>query len=108
MRDSGHLTFLEKVNKIKVIQSPLFLKQKKKLFKKQINILDKEIRKINKNPQIGNEKKGTFRGIGIHKFHIEKELFLLAYEIKNNSLNLIMIGSHENYYRDLSRHQRKD
>jgi mRNA-degrading endonuclease RelE of RelBE toxin-antitoxin system len=108
MRGSGHLTSLEKVNKIKVIQSPLFAKQKKKLFKKQIAALDKEIRKINKTPQIGNEKKGTLKGIRIHKFHIEKELFLLAYEIKNNSLNLIMVGSHENYYRNLSRHHKKE
>jgi hypothetical protein len=67
-------------------------------------MLDKEIKKIATNPEIGQEKKGTLKNIRVHKFHIEKQLFLLAYELENDILNLIMIGSHENYYRDLSKY----
>ncbi len=83
----------------------MFEKQKKKLHKSQIKILDKEIRKISDNPEIGREKKGTLSGVRVYKFHIETQLYLLAYEVNNNILNLIMIGSHENYYRDLARYQ---
>jgi mRNA interferase RelE/StbE len=90
--------------KIKIIQAPLFEKQKKKLHKSQIKLLDKEIKKIVKNPEIGQEKKGTLKGIRVHKFHIEKQFFLLAYELNNDILNLIMIGIHENYYRDLTKY----
>jgi len=86
------------------LQSPLFQKQKKKLYKKQIKILDEEIQKIIKNPEIGQEKRGDLQGIRVHKFHIEKQLFLLAYELDTNTLKLIMIGSHENYYRSLAKY----
>ncbi|MBU4293462.1 MAG: type II toxin-antitoxin system RelE/ParE family toxin [Actinobacteria bacterium] len=89
---------------MKIIQSPLFAKQKKKLHKNQVKILDREIRKIAENPGVGQEKAGSLKGVSVYKFRIEKQLFLLAYELKSNILNLIMIGSHENYYRDLSRY----
>ncbi|TET49278.1 MAG: type II toxin-antitoxin system RelE/ParE family toxin [Actinomycetota bacterium] len=90
-----------------ILQSLLFQKQKKRLFKRQIKTLDLEIRKIIKNPLIGQEKKGTLRGVRVHKFHIGKQLFLLAYEVEANIMRLIMIGSHENYYRDLSKYYDK-
>ncbi|MCL5072577.1 MAG: type II toxin-antitoxin system RelE/ParE family toxin [Actinobacteria bacterium] len=67
-------------------------------------MLDKEIKKIVANPEIGQGKKGTLKSVRVYKFHIEKQLFLLAYELENNVLNLIMIGIHENYYRDLAKY----
>jgi len=67
-------------------------------------MLDGEIQKIIKNPEIGQEKRGDLQGIRVHKFHIEKQLFLLAYELDTNTLKLIMIGSHENYYRSLAKY----
>ena len=89
------------------MQSPLFQKQKKKLYKKQIKILDGEIRKIAQNTEIGQEKRGTLKGIRVHKFHIEKQLFLLAYEYETDVLNLIIIGSHESYYRSLAKYYKE-
>ncbi len=56
------------------------------------------------NPLIGHEKKGTLRGVRVHKFHIDQQLFLLAYELEVDIIKLIMIGSHKNYYRDLSKY----
>ena len=35
---------------------------------------------------------------------IEKQLFLLAYELEEDILKLIIVGSHENYYRNLTRY----
>jgi len=99
---------LEKVIRIKIIQSPLFAKQKKKLYKSQIKILDKEIRKIAKNPSIGQEKKGILKGVRVYEFLIEKQLYLLAHEFDNDVLNLIMIGSHENYYRNLAKYYNQE
>ena len=66
--------------------------------------LDLEIRKIIKDPMTGQEKKGNLRGVRMHKFHIDKQLILLAYEAGTDILELIMIGSHGNYYRDLSKY----
>jgi hypothetical protein len=75
------------------------------LQKCQVQILDKKVKRIVTNPEIGKEKKGALRGVRVYKFHIEKQLFLLAYELDKNVLNLIMIGSHENYYRDLAKYR---
>ncbi|MHB1346949.1 MAG: type II toxin-antitoxin system RelE/ParE family toxin [Candidatus Humimicrobiaceae bacterium] len=89
---------------MKILQSPLFIKQKKRLYESQVKMLDKEIKKIIANTEIDQEKKGNLKNVRVHKFHIEKQLFLLAYELENDVLNLIMIGSHENYYRNLTKY----
>ena len=86
---------------MKVLQSRSFEKKTKRLTKKQKNILDKQIRKILDNPTIGQEKKGDLRGIHVHKFKIEATQHLLPYRFVEEALELIMIGPHENYYRDL-------
>ena len=47
-------------------------------------------------------KKGDLRGVFVHKFKIHSTQYLLAYRFVGGNLELIMIGPHENYYRDLS------
>ncbi|NOX64500.1 MAG: type II toxin-antitoxin system RelE/ParE family toxin [Chlorobi bacterium] len=86
---------------MKIYQSSLFARKIKKFHHKQKLILDKEISKIAKDPKIGTEKRGDLKGIFIHKFKINKQLYLLSYRKKNKDIELITIGSHENYYRDL-------
>ncbi|MCX6347614.1 MAG: type II toxin-antitoxin system RelE/ParE family toxin [Actinobacteria bacterium] len=86
------------------MQSPLFQKQKKKLYKEQIKILDLEIKKIAQSPEIGQEKRGDLKGVRVHKFHISKQLFLLAYEAEADILSLITVSSHENYYKNLTKY----
>ncbi len=83
------------------------MRQKKKLYKKQIKELDKEITAIAKNPEIGREKKGTLKGVRVHKFNIQKQLYLIAYESGADILKLIMIGRHENYYKNLDKHHKE-
>ena len=89
---------------MKVIQSPLFARTVKKLHNDQKLILDGEIRKILADPGVGNEKKGDLRGIFVFKFKIKTDQYLLAYRIKDNMLELITLGSHENYYRNLKKY----
>jgi len=55
-------------------------------------------------PHIGSEKKGDLRGVYVHKFKIQTVQYLLAYRFIGNALELIIIGPHENYYRDLMNH----
>ena len=88
-------------NLIKVIQSPSFARKIKKFHKNQKEKLDNQIREIINNPEIGQEKKGDLKGIYVHKFKMRDIQYLLAYRIKQDTLELIMIGPHENYYRDL-------
>jgi mRNA-degrading endonuclease YafQ of YafQ-DinJ toxin-antitoxin module len=87
----------------KVFQAPTFAKAKKKLHKKQIAELDKEIHNLLADPEIGEQKKGDLQGVYIYKCKITSQLFLIAYQFNEISLTLLMLGSHENFYRDLKK-----
>jgi len=86
---------------MKIYQSRSFENKVKKLLKQEKEILDDEIRKIADNPLIGEEKKGDLRGIYVHKFKIKSLQYLLSYRMIKPDMELIMIGPHENYYKDL-------
>jgi mRNA-degrading endonuclease RelE of RelBE toxin-antitoxin system len=89
---------------IDVVQSSLFSRQKKKLHRNQIRILDEEIRKIIEDPKIGEQKKGDLKEIWVHKFKSASQLFLLAYQWDSKKRYLIAIHPHENFYRDLKKY----
>lgn len=86
---------------MKIYQSRLFEKKVKKMSKGEKDALDREVRNIAENPNIGEEKKGDLRGVFVHKFKLKANLYLLSYRKTGVDLELVMIGSHENYYRDL-------
>jgi mRNA interferase RelE/StbE len=89
---------------MKIYQSRSFGRKVNKFNKQEKDILDEEIKKIAENPTIGTEKTGDIRGVFVYKFKIKAIQYLLAYRFGGNDLELIMIGSHENYYRDLKRY----
>jgi mRNA interferase RelE/StbE len=86
---------------MKIYQSRLFEKKVKKMSKAEKDALDREVKNIAENPNIGEEKKGDLKSVFVHKFKLKTDLYLLAYREAGIDLELIMIGSHENYYRDL-------
>jgi mRNA-degrading endonuclease RelE of RelBE toxin-antitoxin system len=86
---------------MKIYQSRSFENKVKKLSKQEKELLDDEIRKIADNHLIGEEKKGDLRGIYVYKFKIKSLQYLLAYRLIKSDMELIMIGPHENYYREL-------
>lgn len=86
---------------MKVIQSRSFEKKIKRFRKQDKKRLDRQIRRILDNHGIGLEKKGDLRGVFVHKFKIQTIQHLLSYRFVGDALELIMIGPHENYYRDL-------
>ena len=55
--------------------------------------------------KIGEQKKGDLRFLRVYKFKMVKQLTLLGYSYENNSivLELIALGSHENFYRDIKK-----
>lgn len=86
---------------MKIYQSRIFENKVKKFSKQEKRILDEEIKRVIENPFVGEEKKGDLRGVYIHKFKLKTIQYLLSYRMINDGLELIMIGPHENYYRDL-------
>ncbi len=97
---------------MKVIASNHFLKFKKKSPKNLQFGIDDQVKKIIKNPEIGELKKGDLMGIRVHKFTFRSQLLLLSYEYKlvsdadqrDDVLYLYTIGSHENFYKKLRKY----
>lgn len=89
---------------MRIYQSRSFEQKVKKLSRQEKEILDRELRKIAGDISIGEEKKGDLGGVFVHKFKIKTAKYLIAYRKAGKDLELIMIGPHENYYRDLKRY----
>ncbi len=89
---------------MKIYQSRSFEKKIKKMKKSEKDLLDREIKRIAHDPTIGEEKKGDLRGVFVHKFKLKTIQYLLAYRKIGDDLELVIIGPHENYYRDLKQY----
>jgi len=89
---------------MKIFQSRSFEQKVKKFSKTQKSQLDKQVKRILEDPTIGIEKKGDLRGVYVHKFKLKTIQYLLAYRIVDENLELLMIGPHQNYYRDLKKY----
>ena len=57
------------------------------------------------DPLTGEQKKGYLLFLRVYKFKMVKQLTLLGYSYENDSdvLELIALGSHENFYRDVKK-----
>ena len=88
---------------MRIVQSRTFEKRVRRFRKQEKKTLDQQVRKLAKDPSIGQEKRGELRGVFVHKFKIHATQYLLAYRMADaDTLELIMIGPHENYYRELT------
>tara|TARA_R110002124_G_scaffold131168_3_gene293288 strand:- start:755 stop:1045 length:291 start_codon:yes stop_codon:yes gene_type:complete len=88
-----------------VLQTPSFKKAVKKLHKNQKMELDSAIKKLIENPLLGDQKKGDLIFLRVYKFKMLKQLTLLGYSYEDGAvtLELIALGSHENFYRDVKK-----
>ena len=88
-----------------VLQSPSFKKAVKKLHKNQKKELDKAVIALMENPLLGEQKKGDLLFLRVYKFKMINQLFLLGYSYAQDSvvLELLALGSHENFYRDIKK-----
>ena len=88
-----------------VLQTPIFKKVVKKLKKNQKKELDSAIKALVKKPKLGEQKKGDLAYLRVYKFKMNKQLTLLGYSYDDGALilELIALGSHENFYRDIKR-----
>jgi mRNA-degrading endonuclease RelE of RelBE toxin-antitoxin system len=88
-----------------VVQTPTFKKAVKKLKTNQKKELDKAVRELMAEPTLGEQKKGNLAFLRVYKFKMDKQLTLLGYGFDDGTLTLelMAIGSHENFYRDIKR-----
>lgn len=89
----------------RVLQSPTFKKTVKKLKANQKKDLDAAVKDLMADPTLGEQKKGDLSFLRVHKFKMNKQLTLLGYSFDDGALvlELMALGSHENFYRDIKR-----
>lgn len=88
-----------------VLQTPTFKKAVKKLKPNQKKTLDNAVKKLINDPSLGDQKKGDLAFLRVYKFKMNKQLNLLGYSFDGGTLilELIALGTHENFYRDIKR-----
>lgn len=92
--------------KVKVVlQTPSFKKAVKRLKANQKKDLDSTVEELMVNPELGDQKKGDLAFLRVHKFKMVKQLTLLGYNFDSGklTLELLALGTHENFYSDLKR-----
>ena len=88
---------------VQVLQSTAFSRAYKKLHKAQKADVDDAVEAIVKAPDLGEAKRGDLAGVYVYKFKSNSQLMLLAYAWDPETRMLLLLGSHENFYRDLKR-----
>jgi len=88
---------------VQVLQTATFKRAYKRLHPKQKADVDDAVAAIVRDPTLGEAKKGDLAGVCVYKFACTGQLTLLAYEYDPTTRMLLLLGSHENFYRDLKR-----
>ncbi len=89
---------------MRILVTPTFERAVKKLHQQQKAALDDAVHTIACQPETGETKVGDLAGVQVYKFRMGNLLCLLAYRVLDeNTLKLLMVGPHENFYRDLKR-----
>ena len=89
---------------MRIVQPPSFNRTIKRFTNRQKKSLDKAVRTISEVPTIGIAKIGDLAGIHVFKFRSDGVEWLLAYRVISEAeIKLLVVGPHENFYRDLKR-----
>jgi mRNA-degrading endonuclease RelE of RelBE toxin-antitoxin system len=87
---------------VRVVETPSFRKDVKRLHPNQKQDVDGAVRTIMADPAAGEEKLSDLAWVRVYKFRMVNQLTLLAYEVRDQeTIILHAIGRHENFYRDL-------
>jgi len=88
---------------VQVMQTAMFKRAYKRLHPNKKADVDDAVTNIVRDPAIGEAKKGDLLGVFVYKFKSSRQLIMLAYEYDPATRMLLLLGSHENFYRDLRR-----
>ena len=87
---------------MKISYGAQFSRSLKRLNKNQKRALDKAVMAIAANPALGDAKAGDLTGVSVYKFKTNQTQWLLAYGVvSRQEITLLVVGPHENFYRDL-------
>lgn len=88
------------------LQAPRFAKSKRKLPAAAQLAVDETVRSLLADPLAGEPKSGALKGVRVVKFKVGAQQLLLAYQFdeKRNVIEILDVGPHENFYRDLQKY----
>lgn len=89
-----------------VLATPRFLKAKRRLPETSQNEVDAQVRTVLADPLRGEPKSGALRGVRVVKCAVEQQHYLLAYRFlsNKNAIEVLNVGPHVNFDRDLQKH----
>ena len=91
---------------MRILVTPTFERAVKKLHKQQKADLDAAVRAVAADVEIGETKVGDLAGIRVYKFRLANQLCLLSYRLLDEeTIKLLTVGPHENFYRDLKQRE---
>jgi hypothetical protein len=90
-------------DEVLVRQTTMFKRAYKRLHPNQKTDVDNAVSDVVRDPTVGESKKGDLAGVFVHKFKCNGQPALLAYEYDPGTRLLLLLGSHENFYRDLKK-----
>ena len=89
---------------MQILVTPSFERTVKKLHANQKTSLDKAVKAVSSNPEVGDPKLGDLEGIFVYKFKLVDKQWLLAYRVlSSKKMKLLLLGPHENFYRELKK-----
>ena len=89
-----------------VIQAPRFAKAKRRLPVKAQLAADEAVKAILATPLSGDPKAGALRGVRVVKFKVGAQQLLLAdqFDARRRLVEVLDVGPHENFYRELQKY----
>lgn len=89
-----------------VVQAPRFGKAKRRLPATAQLEVDDVVKRIVDDPLVGEPKAGALKGVRVATFKVHALQLLLAYQFdaKRNVIEVLDVGPHENFYRELQKY----
>ncbi len=89
-----------------VLQAPRFAKSKRRLPRSAQVAVDDAVKGLLTDPLAGEPKVGALKGVRVVKFKVGAQQLLLAYQFdaKRNAIEVLDVGPHENFYRELQKY----
>jgi mRNA-degrading endonuclease RelE of RelBE toxin-antitoxin system len=89
-----------------VLQAPRFARSKRRLPRSAQLAVDDAVEGLLTDPLAGEPKVGALKGVRVVKFKVGAQQLLLAYQFdaKRNIIEVLDVGPHENFYRELQKY----
>ena len=89
-----------------VVQAPRFARAKR-AFPAPVQLqIDEVVKTIMANPLVGEPKAGALKGVRVEKFKVGPQQLLVAYTFtaKTQTVEMLDVGPHENFYKGLTQY----